>query len=487
MNGAVAFGRLDGGAGCSLIAAAALPDLTACGYHESEYRATGAAQRFTESGAHGVTVVGADNYATRVAVRRPADDASFNGTVVVEWLNVSSGSDAAPEYTYLAEEIVRGGFAWVGVSAQFTGVAGGSGSVGGPLTEPGRGLAGHDPERYGGLYHPGDAYCYDIFGKIGAALRETVSDGDEHPLSGLTVRQVVAVGESQAAMTLTTYANRIAQHHGCYDGILIHSRAAAGTSLGEVGAAIDINAVFDAEPTTIRPDLGIPVFIVQTETDVLSNFRFYRARQPDSDTLRTWEIAGTSHADLHQIGPYEHVLRCPTPVNRGQQRFVLRSALRHLNRWIDGGDPPPTAPPLELASSTAAPAFVTDAIGNVTGGVRTPCVDAPTQILSGIVSVPVPRICALFGSTTPAPDHELRRRYADAVAYVDAYETATDAAISAGFVLTEDRAAIMADARPDLVESLTAHHYDRAGAPWNSPSRTSPAPRSHGAPPYTNP
>ena len=37
-------------------------------------------------------------YRTRVLVRRPRDPAKFNGVVEVEWLNVSGGLDAAPDF-----------------------------------------------------------------------------------------------------------------------------------------------------------------------------------------------------------------------------------------------------------------------------------------------------------------------------------------------------------------------------------------------------
>ena len=64
-------------------------------------------------------------YRTRVLVRAPADPAKFSGTVVVEWLNVSGGTDADPDWVSLEEEIVRAGDIWVGVSAQRLGVEGG--------------------------------------------------------------------------------------------------------------------------------------------------------------------------------------------------------------------------------------------------------------------------------------------------------------------------------------------------------------------------
>jgi len=41
---------------------------------------------------------------------------------VVEWLNVSGGVDAAPDWLYIHDELIREGFAWVGVSAQAVGI-----------------------------------------------------------------------------------------------------------------------------------------------------------------------------------------------------------------------------------------------------------------------------------------------------------------------------------------------------------------------------
>ncbi len=49
---------------------------------------------------------------------------AFNGTVVVEWLNVSAGSDTDPGLGYAAAELDREGYAYVGVSAQQAGING---------------------------------------------------------------------------------------------------------------------------------------------------------------------------------------------------------------------------------------------------------------------------------------------------------------------------------------------------------------------------
>src|SRR6202012_3248334 len=69
-------------------------------------------------------------YATRIVVIRPADPKAFSGTVAVEWLNVTGGLDAGPDWTYSHRQMLRSGMAYVGVSAQKVGVEGGGGMGG---------------------------------------------------------------------------------------------------------------------------------------------------------------------------------------------------------------------------------------------------------------------------------------------------------------------------------------------------------------------
>ena len=95
--------------------------------------------------------------------------------------------------------------------------------------------------------------------------------------------------------------------------------------------------------------------------------------------------------------------------------------------------------------------FALDEVGNVVGGVRTPVVDAPVEVLSGYAAPDASPICALFGRTLPLPASVLAARWPSREAYLAAYAAATDAAIAAGFVLAEDRDAVLAEARPDLL------------------------------------
>lgn len=422
-------------------------DLAALGWTEREYVVRGRAVAYDappglpNDGHWALTAGRAAEFTTRAVVRRPDDPDTFSGTLVVEWLNVSSGQDAAPDWTYLAEELLRRGTAWVGVSAQYAGVEGGPAFVAAAGVES-SGLKGSQPERYRMLAHPGDAYCYDVFTQV---TRAVVADAG--PLSDLDVTCLLAVGESQSAMTLTTYVNGVQPLTGLFDGFLVHSRAGAAAGLGHAGRGLARADAAPGGPTRFRDDLRTPVLVVQTETDVLGRLDFLPARQPDGSWLRTWEVAGTAHADLYQIGEFEELLGCPGPVNRGQQRFVVRAALRHLEEWSRGGQPPPTAEPLSVTGR----AFDRDRDGNVVGGVRTPAVDVPVAVLSGLADPGASMLCQLFGSTTPLPPARLAELYPSAEAYLAAYAAAVDRGIAAGFLLLEDRDALVADAEPAAV------------------------------------
>jgi hypothetical protein len=270
------------------------------------------------------------------------------------------------------------------------------------------------------------------------------------PTADVPVQRLVAVGESQSAYALTTYLNGVQPIEGVIDAALVHSRGGSAAPLDGPGGRIDLDAHRNDPPVRIRDDLDVPVLVLQTETDVLGHLHYLPARQADGDLFRLWEVAGTAHADRSLVGDFESVLGCDTPVNRGQQRFVVRAALRALVDWPDR--PPARAERLEVVDGPEGlPEYVLDMSGNVTGGVRTPCVDVPAEVLSGLAGPGANRVCMLFGRTLPVPAEELRDRYPSRPQYLDAYRAATDAAIAAGFVLEEDRDEMLADARADLI------------------------------------
>jgi hypothetical protein len=99
-------------------------DLATHGYIEEEFFIQGTASRYnTPAQATGTVIDGDHPYKTRVVVRRPADAKRFNGTVLVEWYNVTNGFDAENMWFFAWEHMLRAGYVWVGVSAQQVGVA----------------------------------------------------------------------------------------------------------------------------------------------------------------------------------------------------------------------------------------------------------------------------------------------------------------------------------------------------------------------------
>ena len=442
---------LTGGKGIDLVSGAVLGKLPST-WTEAEYKVSGTATAYTAEGslpADGrfvLTPSGTAPYATRIVVRRPPAD-RFNGTVVVEWLNVSGGLDAAPDYTYLANELIRAGYAWVGVSAQMIGVEGGPVLVSTPVSAlggAGKGLVNIDPARYGSLHHPGDAYSYDIFTQVARTLRQP---GAVDPLGGLKPKVVLAAGESQSAIMLTTYIDGVQPLEHAYDGFLVHSRSGAAAPLGSPGQPIQITQGIGGTATRIRTDTDVPVLMVETESDVVGVLGYLPASQPDTPKIRTWEVAGTAHVDKYQLGIAATDFGCSEPVNAGPDHYVVASALAHLNTWATGGASPPEAPRFDIVDG----AYVRDANGIIKGGIRTPVVDVPVDVLSSTPSPGGSLACLLAGSTLPLPTSVLAARYPSRQAYLAQFAKSANAAVASGFVLAPDKAELLAEAQPQRI------------------------------------
>ena len=90
-------------------------DLASVGYAQSEFFVEGTASAYsptsplTTDGRWSVVASSEAAYTTRIVVNRPVRRRDFNGTVVVEWLNVSGGADAAPDWIHMHDELIRRG------------------------------------------------------------------------------------------------------------------------------------------------------------------------------------------------------------------------------------------------------------------------------------------------------------------------------------------------------------------------------------------
>jgi hypothetical protein len=433
--------------------------LAAAGFVEQEFFLEGTAHSYTKrgewtsDGAWDVAVGETAPYKIRILARYPKQSSRFNGVVFVEWLNVSGQSEGDPNFTVLHEELLRDGYAYVGVGAQAAGINGANG------------LKRFNAERYASVNHPGDSYSYDIYSQAGRIIRSA-----KGPLGALTgrIRALLADGESQSANRLVTYVNAVHPVAQVYDGFLIHSRVgSSGTPLTQSPGAQQL-AIAGTPPTRIRGDLKVPVFVIQTEGDVPT---FIEARQPDTARLRTWEIAGTAHADRYLLtngGAQPMAVNCEVkdpklnvPINDGPMTYPMRAALRHMKGWLAGGTPPPSAPPLVTDGATLRRDPLT---GNALGGVRTPQVDVPTRTLYGIrAPAGGGQFCFMFGRTdewngdadpwdggpadpSPNPEPVLSRLYPTKADYTAKFDQAIAAGVKAGFLLKEDVTSLRAEA-----------------------------------------
>lgn len=409
-------------------------------------------------------------YKTRIVVYKPKNPAKFNGTVIVEWLNVSGGLDTAPGWINAHIELTRSGYAWVGVSAQKEGIDGG-----GAISMMDLPLKKFDIFRYGSLRHPGNPYSFDIFSQAAQAVRYPQG---LNPLEGLTIKKMIASGQSQSAMYMTTYVNGIQPLTGLFDGFMIHSRPFGMGPLDKEGLDLTVNTDLAMK---VRTDL-VPVMMLQTESE---NFllNYYGSRQDDDDNFRLWEMAGTSHADLYtltglldvynMIGtaqvaenkePMPGIVTCEKPVNSGPQHFIVNAAYAALNNWVTTGVRPAIAPRLQVNPASGlddedAAKYLRDAHGNVLGGIRTPHVDVPTAKITAYgqpgsmnnMGNDADSFCFLFGTTELFDATKLKSLYATHDEYVTKVKVSAGDAVAKGFLLPADERVIVNAAKASAV------------------------------------
>jgi hypothetical protein len=421
--------------------------LAARGFVEQEYVATGGAWRYrlADAMADAQRVDGPHPFATRVLVRRPADPGQFNGALVVEWLNVSTGQDLDFVYGATRELLVRQGFAWAGVSAQRGGL---------------QRLAAWDPLRYAGLSMTapdldplngaaldpahkatgavgGDVLCWDIFSQVLAALRIQAAE----LLGAPSINCVLAAGESQSAFRLSRYYNGLHRLHQACDGFLLYDRGG---------------------PMPLRSDVMAKVLSVGTE---FMTAHLAAPSPADGEHQRWWELAGSAHVSLDEMANYidpqvrrdASMLLNSVPASLTDQlqlahpgadlplwsrvpnADLMKAALHALHRWVMAGTPPPTAPRLAVTDDGR---LQRDARGQVIGGVRYAAYEVPVADNNGATD----RGCAVAGHHRDFGPAEMRSRYGDAAAYLARVLACVQTNVADGFLLAEDADRVVAEA-----------------------------------------
>jgi hypothetical protein len=422
-------------------------ELAEQGYVEEEYYFQGTANTYnTPALTTGTIITSGHPYLTRMLVRLPADPKKFNGTVLVEWLNVTNGFDADNQWFFSWEHILAAGYAWVGVSAQEVGVAS---------------LQTWNPTRYAALNVTdsgtvtGDALSYDIFSQAGQAIKQPMG---VDPLDGLKARHVIAIGESQSASRLATYVNSINPLANVYDSFVLLS------TLGN----------------TFRTDLSVPVWKILTEYDVESSEA--SIRQPDTATFRTWEVAGSSHVDQHlrksreplelrdfstptMASSIEAILapQCAIPSigTRVPTHYVVGHAYDLMVRWITNGTPPPSAPRIEITTFGApgtSSVITRNSLGLALGGIQLSELAVPTAENVGVNSGP--GACVRWGYSVPFDFATLQSLYTSHDSYIDQVISANRTDVRNGYISA-------ADARRSIVKAI----YTDVGGDDGLPNR----------------
>lgn len=414
-------------------------DLAAKGYVEEEYFISGDAYRYDTSGPAGQTATrietggaaddGAYPFKTRIVVRRPANPADANGTVVAEWNNVTATQDIEWNWFGDPEYLLKHGYTFVGVTAQNIGVSS---------------LLAFNPTRYAGLTVngggtvptgvdiDGDALSYDVFSSAVKAILGGGTGPD--PLGGIDPQTVIASGESQSCGRLSGHYNKIEPIHEIVDAYLL--------------------TVCNAALRTDRPEKAIRIITESENRNQRSVADF-----PDTGSLRHWEVAGGSHLPRMAFDNINPVLSrdflsitvtCQKfPLSLVQWPFTQNRATDALVKWANGGAAPSIAPRGEYSDPTT---LKRNQYGIGLGGIRYPAVTVPTAVNDGVNAAAPGQggfsaFCGLLGSSTPFTQEQLSSLYTDFPDYLAKYAAAADAMIPEGFILPEDVERLKEDSR----------------------------------------
>jgi hypothetical protein len=363
-------------------------------------------------------------YKTRIIVRRPAETVKFNGTVVVEWLNVSSMYDINTDWWHLHDYLMRSGYAWVGVSVQSAGI------------HSPTGLRKWNAERYGtldvtaGSTLNNDQLSYDIYTQAVMAIK---GKSKVLPLGDLKPDVIVASGHSQSAFMLTAYYNFIQPIEGIIDGYMI---------LGAGGR--------------LRTDVPAKVFKINSETDLLE-LNQVAARQPDSDHIITWEFSGTSHFDQTLLDFYSAMnkrdlgsftpLECQLPLCSVIPFYYgFSAALYHLDRWIREKTVPPAGIPITVRQTEPNVIIDRDTLGNALGGIRLPQFDVPIAMNSG-TNTGESFFCRFYGTHKEFDKQTLKTLYPTHEIYLKKFNASIQENLRAGYILKDDASTMLTEAR----------------------------------------
>jgi hypothetical protein len=462
-------------------------DLSADGYIEEEALMSGTANVYeyidnaAQSPAVQPSAEPAGAYTTRMLIRRPKNAADFNGVIYLEILNATARYDGAPMWNLTYPSIMDDGAAWVGVTysdttAAFMRDTWGTANPPAPASAQPR-----DNSRYATLNITTRAHTWDILNQAAALLKANIDS--RNPLQGFGVDTIITTGYSQSAGYVNTFANSFYPSYSelapCTDALKLLDQCtpivdgyivAAGSSSSRQLDGARSHPMGDrrncenslnrempcienqTEPAPEGPsEYDLPKIIrFTTESDIKSA----RVRQTmaDQPLLRTYEVAGTSHADFwgsitgQYIAEYQFGIPatgtinslCELPFNPIRTGIPLSAIQHRLARWIqDDKLPPPSQYLVWEGDFDDLDEFFNPKVnwirddgdndatdgdngrgdGNVIGGVRPPRINVPlgryygSNFLEGPFSTAKIFCTGIIGGFDAYDTAELRSRY----------------------------------------------------------------------------
>jgi hypothetical protein len=182
------------------------------------------------------------------------------------------------------------------------------------------------------------------------------------------------------------------------------------------------------------------------------------ARLPDSDMppnqMRNYELAGSAHAtpdelnfaaapdDIERAGRDVPPMRCNEgPRSRFPNGPAFNAIWHNLDLWVRKGIPAPRIDQIKVEDGKP----VLDALGNVTGGVRSPYIDVATSTWYG--NSTGASFCRIAGHEVPLDAARLKELYPTHESYVNAVEADVAKLVAERELIREDGEEIIAEAK----------------------------------------
>ena len=440
-------------------------DLDKYGYIEEEFYLQGVAPAITASGKQLFEAP----YTTRILVRKPADPARFNGTVVIE--PFSWFGERGAGWILTRDYLLRRGYAYVGytlnmnqpaVDPKF--ISDTPAAEAEQIAQYGRIVnfefmrrfdfaryaplgSYYDPQRFtrGEGPDPFVPQSQGIAAQLALLLKTHAAQG---PLAGLDVQRVYVNSWAVTAQVWMDYLDqgRHQQWRMPDARPLIDAYMTGRMAYGEVGGDV-------VRLPRQMPD-SVPFVTVYSQSELMHDVLEGIDLPPDTDSpqLRYYEVTGIPHLRLADLGT-EHTEQLAADVGKGDDprcrtlydepvELVVSALLDDMDHWVREGKPMPKAPRVVREGK----AVVRDPdTGNLQGGVRPPWIQVP----SATYLTDQETGCGLIYDTkVPYSRAVLGQRYGNFSHYEQAFEDAKGLSIKQRYLLPEDAMGLRPIAKP---------------------------------------